>query len=341
LPVPTAPLARVALGLGLALAAAGAAWGALALWLDGPASRPAAGLAAFAFLAAVVLPFVRHGLRARALAVPGLALAAVVAWWLSLRPSNDRDWQPDVARTPTGEIVEGRVTLRDVRAFEYRSESDYDARWRTRVFDLADVAGLDLFLSFWGPTLYGHTILSFRLASGPPLAVSIETRKQRHESYSALRGFFRQYELVYVIADERDLVGLRAGFRGETLRLYRLTTPPAAARALLEQYLAEANALAREPAWYNALTLNCTTAIWHNVRAIAPGSRFDWRLLANGRLDELAYERGTLDTRLPLAELRARADVTERARLCLAEADYSSCLRGVTRLAGRGRGTGS
>lgn len=337
-----APLvARVGRVLGLAVAAAAAAWGALALWLDGPASRPVAGLAVAAFLTAVVQPLVRRGLRARALALPGLVLLAVAAWWLSLRPSNQRDWQPDVARTPTAEIVDGRVTLRDVRAFEYRSETDFDARWRTRTFDLGDVRGLDLFLSFWGPTLYGHTILSFRLASGPPLAVSIETRKEKGETYSALRGFFRRYELVYVIADERDVIGLRAGFRGETLRLYRLTAPPATARALLEQYLAEANALAREPAWYNALTLNCTTAIWHNLRAIAPGSRFDWRLLANGRLDELAYERGTLDTRLPLAELRARADVTERARQCLAEADYSACLRQVTLPEGRDRPTGS
>jgi hypothetical protein len=157
--------------------------------------------------------------------------------------------------------------------------------------------------------------------------VSIETRKEVGESYSALRGFFRQYELVYVMADERDVIGLRARFRGETLRRYQLTTPPAAARALLERYLAAANALAREPAWYNALTLNCTTAIWHNVRAIAPGSRFDWRLLANGRLDELVYERGRLDARVPLAELRARADVSERARACYDSDDFSRCLR--------------
>jgi hypothetical protein len=138
--------------------------------------------------------------------------------------------------------------------------------------------------------------------------VSIETRKQKGESYSALRGFFRQYELVYVMADELDVVRLRASQRGERVRLYRLTTPRAQARALLEQYLAEANDLANGPEWYNAFTQNCTTGIWRNVRAIAPANRFDWRLLANGYVDGLLYERGTVDTRLPLpASREARA----------------------------------
>jgi hypothetical protein len=328
---PAGPRARLARALTLAgflIAGAAAAWGALALWLDGPASRPLAGLVGAAFVAALALPLVRVRPAGRGFAASALVFLALVGWWHSLRPSNERDWQPDVARTPTAERSSSRVTLRDVRAFHYRGENDFDPRRETRAIDLDDVIGLDLFLSFWGPTLYAHTILSFQLASGPPLAVSIETRKEKGESYSALRGFFRQYELVYVIADERDVVGLRARFRGETVRLYRLTTPPAAARALLEQYLLEANALAHEPAWCNALTLNCTTALWQNVRAIAPGSRFDWRLLANGRLDDLAYERGTLDRRVPLLELRARADVSERARDCYERDDFSRCLRG-------------
>ena len=263
----------------------------------------------------------------RSLSASGLVCAVLLAWWLSLAPSNDRDWQPDVARTPTAEREGGVVTLRDVRHFDYRSETDFAERWETRRYDLDRVEGLDLFVSFWGPTLYAHTILSWQFADAPPLAASIETRKEKGEAYSAVRGFFRQYELVYVLADESDVVRLRTGYRGERVLLYRLATPPQAARALLEQYLAEANALARRPAWYNAFTQNCTTGIWRNVRAIAPDTRFDWRLVANGRLDELLYERGTLDTRLPLAELRARSDVTAQARRCGEGADFSSCIR--------------
>jgi hypothetical protein len=320
------PLLLASLRAGVVAATvAGAVWGTLAIWLDGPASRPLAGLLALLLVAATGFPLV--ALRGRARAAAFLPLLAVVGWWLSLRPSNQRDWQRDVARTPTAERAGGIVTLRDVRHFDYRSETDFTERWETRVHDLDQLEGLDLFVSFWGPTLYAHTILSWQFASGPPLAASIETRKEVHESYSALRGFFRQYELVYVLADERDVVRLRTSFRGERVLLYRLSTPPQLARALLEQYLAEANALAREPLWYNAFTQNCTTGIWRNVRAISRASRFDWRLLANGRLDELLYERGTLDTRLPLHELRALGDVTERARGCGAREDFSECIR--------------
>jgi len=314
-----------------------AAWGALALWLDGPASRLAAALLAAGFLASVLLPPLRRPRTLPALVVPILALGVLLGWWLGLPPRNDRDWQPDVARTPTAERHESQVTIRDVRDFDYRSESDFDARWQTRRYDLERVSGLDLFISFWGPTLYAHTILSWQFDDGePPLAASIETRKERGESYSALRGFFRQYELVYVLADERDVVRLRTSFRGERVLLYRLTTDPAAARALLEQYLGEANALARQPAWYNALTQNCTTGIFHNVRRVAPGTRFDLRLLANGQLDELLYERGVVTREIPLAELRALSDISERAKRCGRE-DFSRCIReGLPRPAGGG-----
>ena len=291
-----------------------AAWGALALWFDGPASRPAAALLAVAFLVGVALPPLRFASWRTAIAASGAACTVVLGWWLTLPPSNDRAWLRDVARTPASERQGRVVTLHDVRHFAYRSETDFSERWETRRYDLDAVAGLDLFVCFWGPTLYAHTILSFQFEGAEPLAVSIETRKEQGESYSAVRGFFRQYELVYVMADERDVVGLRARFRGERVRLYRLATPAPQARALLERYLAEANSLARQPAWYNAFTQNCTTGIWRNVHAIAPRNRFDWRLLANGYLDELLYERGALDTRLPLGELRARSDVSERIK---------------------------
>jgi hypothetical protein len=250
----------------------------------------------------------------------------VGCWWASLAPRNDRDWQPDVARAAISERNGSVVTMHDVRDFDYRSETDFDERWETRAYDLDRVLGLDLFVSYWGPTLYAHTILSFDFEDRPPLAVSIETRKEKGESYSAVRGFFRQFELIYVLADERDVVRLRTSFRGERVFLYRLTTPRAGARALLEQYLSEANALAGQPAWYNAFTENCTTSIWRNVRALAPDRPFDWRLLANGYVDRMLYERGTVDTSRPFDELRAASDITERAKGCGREG-FSRCIR--------------
>jgi hypothetical protein len=229
------------------------------------------------------------------------------------------------------------VTVSDVRSFDYRTETDFDRRWEERRYDLDRVQGLDLFVSYWGPSLYAHTILSWEFEGAPPLAASIETRKEKGESYSPVRGFFRQYELIYVLSDERDVVRLRTNYRGERVFLYRLTTSRAAARALLEQYLDEANALAREPAWYNAFTENCTTSIWRNVRAIFPDNPFDWRLLANGYLDHLAYERGLVDRSLSFDELRRRSYVTERAKACPSSAEFSRCIReGLPARAGRG-----
>jgi len=301
-------------------------WAAAALWIDGPASRLLAGLLVVSFLAATItLGRMCPPLRGALLAL--CPAAAVVFWWLSIPPRNDRDWQTDVSRVASAETRGHLVTVRNVRDFDYRSETDFDERWETRRYDLDRVTGLDFFVSYWGPTLYAHTILSWSFEGAPPLAISIETRKEKGESYSALRGFFRQYELIYVVADERDVVRLRTTFRGESVFLYQLATPPAAARALLEQYLREVNDLARTPAWYNALDENCTTTIWHNVRALSPDNPFDWRLLANGYLDRMLYERGTVDTTLSFADLRRRSEITERGKACGEAADFSACIR--------------
>jgi hypothetical protein len=304
-----------------------ALWGAAAVWIDGPAIRPLAGLLAAAFLAAVAWTLARVRPLLHGCLWALVPCAAVTCWWLSIRPSNDRDWQRDVSRTPTAERQGTAVTVHDVRDFGYRTETDFTERWENRTYDLDRVVGLDLFICYWGPTLYAHTILSWDFEGAPPLAASIETRKEKGESYSAARGFFRQFELVYVLADERDVVRLRTDLRGEQVFLYRLDTSPAGARALLEQYLVEANALATQPAWYNAFTDNCTTAIWRNVRALSPENPFDWRLVANGHLDRMLYERGRVDSSLPFAELRQRSDVTERAKACGSRLDFSRCIR--------------
>jgi len=318
----------------------GVAWGALALWFDGPAERWLAGVLAggFAVGCVAILAIVRPFRRA-ALAML-LALGVVIAWWLTIPPSNDRDWSPDVARPPRAIITGNRVTIENVRNFDYRTETDYTERWETRTYDLDRLRGVDMFLSFWGPTLIAHTIASWEFDDGPPLAVSIETRKEKGETYSAIRGFFRQYELYYVVADERDVIRLRTNYRGERVYLYRLRMPRDRARAVLLDYLKEVNNLARQPQWYNALTHNCTTAIRHHAQQVGAGRSWDWRILANGRLDELGYEREQIDTSLPFAELKARSDITERAKAAGATPDFSRRIReGLPRMETSGIGS--
>ena len=256
-----------------------------------------------------------------------VSFVIVLAWWLSIAPSNTRDWQPDVARLPSAVIAGNLVTLRNVRNFSYPSATAVVERWEKRTYDLDAVEGFDMFLSSWGPKLIAHTISSWEFSDGQHLAISIETRKVKGQDYSALLGFFRQYALYYVVADERDVIGVRAGPRGEDVRLYRIRGSPAVARALLLTYLAEVNELARAPRWYNALTHNCTTEIRHHVQQIGAGNPFDWRILANGYIDELGYKRHQIDTSMPFAELRQRSDVTARARAAGDRGDFSRLIR--------------
>ena len=312
----------VSLILGLAIL-----WAAAALWIDGPESRGLAGaLAGGVVLIAMMAAVLIRPWRRAALAV-FVPFAVVFAWWLTLAPSNDRDWQPDVARLPTATLDGSLLTVHNVRDFSYRGEQAFTERWETRTYDLDTLVGFDMFIAFWGPTLYGHTIASWEFADGSHLAVSIETRKEKGEEYSALRGFFRQYELYYVVADERDLIGLRTNHRGERLYLYPTLGSADKGRKLLLDYLREINALAEQPRWYNALTQNCTTSIWHHTRAVGSGPALDWRLLANGYLVNLAYERGTVNTSLSLDELRRRSDITEQARSAGDREDFSKAIR--------------
>lgn len=319
-------LSRLLVSVPLALAVL---WGAAAIWIDGPSERWLAGTLAVAFLVLSALPWMlRQTSLVRVLATLA-PFALVLAWWSFIPPSNDRDWLPDVARLPVAEIQGNRLTVHNVRNFVYgASDTDFTAQWETRRYDLSQITGLDLFISYWGPTLYAHTIMSWEFADGQHLSISIETRKEMGESYSAVLGFFRQYELYYVVGDERDLIGVRADHRGEQVYLYRLRTPPTAAKALLLHYLQEANRLAQSPKWYNAWSHNCTTVIVHHIEALAPGHiPWDWRVLVNGYLDQFAYERGGINTDLSFDELRRRSDITAKARAAGTSPDFSRLIR--------------
>lgn len=326
-PVPTVGLSRrilravVSLLLLLAIL-----WAGLALWIDGPESRVVAGalagglLAVAAVIAALVRPWWPATISVFVL------FAAVLAWWLTLTPSNDRDWQPQVARLATATIDGSELTISNVRSFRYRGENDFTEGWVTRTYDLDSLVGMDLFISFWGPTLYGHTIASWEFADGQHLAISIETRKEKGDTYSALRGFFRQFEVYYVVADETDVVALRTNHRGERVELYR-TIETAGDRTLLLDYVQEMNALAETPDWYNALTQNCTTTIWKHAKAVGSTFPLDWRLMANGYLVDLAYEVGAVNTALGLEALIRTSDITQRARLAGDGAEFSGAIR--------------
>lgn len=313
-------------GVGL-VTVLGLAWGATALHFSGP--RPALLADALAIGLVVVglaLLATVHPLGRKFLALAVLA-GVFALWWASLDARNDRDWQPDVAETAHVDVDGDRLTVTNLRNFDYRSETDYTERWETRTFDLAKLQGVDLFMSYWGSPSIAHTIMSWDFSDGQHLAISIETRKEKGEEYSALAGFFRQYELYYVVADERDVIRLRTNFRKEEVHLYPMRTPIARARRILLDYVASINALDTTPAWYNAATANCTTTITTHVKNIGLTFPLDRRLYINGRLDEMLYEHQIIDTSRPFAEVRQASVIDARAQAADRDPAFSARIR--------------
>lgn len=251
----------------------------------------------------------------------------VLGWWFCLSPSNQRDWQPDLALLPYAEFAGNKVTIHNIRNCEYRTETDFTVRHYDQTFDLEKLQRVDLFLVYWGSPHMAHTMVSFGFEGDEYVCFSIETRKEKGEGYSAVKGLFRQFELTYIIAAERDVVRLRTNFRtGEDVYLYPIRMTPDQGRSFLRDYLRRANELHERPEWYNALTDNCTTAI-RTQRAAAERVPWDWRMLVNGHLDELLYEHGAIATNLAFAEIKRRSLINPAAKLADPEVDFSRRIR--------------
>ena len=246
---------------------------------------------------------------------------------LTLKPSNDRAWQPDVAQTAWAEINGDEVTIHNVRNCDYRTATDFTTHYETRTVRLSQITGMDLAINYWGSPWIAHPIVSFQFADGPPLCFSIETRKTIGQVYSTLEGFYRQYTLIYVVADERDCIRLRTNYRREDVYLYHTLASPAQARERFREYINTVNALHENPRWYNAVTSNCTTSI-RTQRAANLRKPWDWRILLNGKADEMLYQDHAIATGgLPFTELKQRSMINERARAADQNPDFSSIIR--------------
>ncbi len=303
-----------------------AAWAFGAVWFDGPfgnANKVIAALLAvvFAIARAFVRPFWRK------IAAVALLVGVVLAWWLTLSPTNKSDWQPDVAQKTWANIQGDEVTFHNVRNCDYRTETDYTPRWETRTVRISQITGIDLAINYWGSPWIAHPIVSFQFTDAPPLCFSIETRKKLGQTYSTIGGLYRQFELIYIVADERDVIRVRTNYRKEDIYLYHTTISPAHARERFLEYIHSLNALRNKPRWYNAITTNCTTSIrtQHPPNERMP---FDWRILLNGKGDELLYERHFIVTGgLPFAELKTQSLIDARARAANDSPDFSKLIR--------------
>ena len=331
-------LARVAEATGLAtltmLVLGLATWGALLLAFAGSSNAIVRAALVVGFCLAstgtLVGLFLRRW-RWRALAAFAVLCAALLVLWTNIEPSNERDWQPEVAVLPHATISGDQVTVHNIRNFDYRSDTDYTAAYYDKRLDLRDLRSVDLVTSYgMGPAI-AHVFVSFGFAGDEYLAISVEARKRKGERYSPLKGLFRQYELIYVVADERDVIRVRANYRQtppEDVYLYRIKGPPEGARRFFLRYMERLNELRTHPEFYNTLTTNCTTNIWVNAN-LSPGRvPWSWEILASGYLPEYLYKEGKLDDMgLSFPELQHRAYVNARAHAADAAADFSRRIR--------------
>ena len=302
------------------------AWTSLAIYysnLPWPELRLglAAGFAAFA-----VWVFWRSHRRPMYVVLATLILG-VLAWWLSILPSHNRPWRPEVAVMPRAVIDGDRVRITGVRNFDYRTRNDFTVRYEEREVRLSHLTGLDFYVSYWSEGLVGHTFLSFIFDDAPPLSISIETRPEVGEGFNPLASMFKQFELIYVVGDERDIVGVRTNHRGETVYLYRLNTPAADARRLLLVYLDRINELADHAEFYHLLSNSCTINIIRYANAAGRPGGFDIRHIFNGLIDSYLYHSGRVDTTLPFDELRRRSLINEAAQAADGAPDFSERIR--------------
>jgi hypothetical protein len=301
-------------------------WSAAAIMYGSSGPSPRKWMSALFLLAVVAgLIFVRP--RKLKWAVPPVCFLIVMAWYFSLKPSNDRDWAPDCDHLAWADIKGDQVVVHNVRNFDYRSETDFTPRWEDRTYDLNHLQTADFMLVYWGSDAIAHVMVSFNFDDGRYLAISIETRKERGESYSALQGFFRQYELVYIFGDERDVIRVRTNYRKEDVYLYRTSISSDHARAAMLSYLDRANSLKDHPEWYNALTTNCATSVLPHARAAGAKGQMSLDILLSGHAARQAYRNNTIDTSLPYDELKRRSHVNEAAIAAEHDPDFSNKIR--------------
>lgn len=267
----------------------------------------------------------------RALAACVCLFIIPLACFILMRPSLNRNWQPDVVALPYAEIKGDIVTLHNVRNSSYTSATNFTGHYETRTYDLNQLKSADILFTDWGLKGVAHTMISFGFEGDDYLCFSIETRKEVGEAYSALKGFFRQYELIYIAADERDVIRLRTNFRhGEDVFLYRLQVPTQTQiRGTFLDYMTRINTLQSQPEWYNALSDNCMTSGFRIMRKHAASGRADWHwsVILNGHAPDHAYTTGALDTSFPFDELKRRSRINDRARAAGDATDFSTQIR--------------
>jgi hypothetical protein len=321
---------KIARRLLLGLVVAGmTTWGAGAIYYSPLPGANLRAVLAVIFVLSTALAFILLPRRGRTLIGFFVAFAVLVALFFQIPASNDRDWQPEVSQTPYATINGDLITIHGVRNLDYRTETDFIPRWETRTYHLSKLDSVDLIAVYWGSKAIAHTMLSFGFGGKDYVTISIETRKEKGESYSTIAGFFRQYELVYIVADERDIIRVRTTYRQpqEDVYVYRVRAPIENGRRVFLDYIKTMNEMRKRPRFYNTLTTNCTTSILMHTRMNPESPPLSWKILLSGYVPDYLYELGRLDTTKPFAELERLSLVNARAHAADRDPAFSQRIR--------------
>jgi hypothetical protein len=302
------------------------AWATLAIYWS---NLPWAGLRLV--LALVFLAFGIYALwlkrKLRTLLVFAGLFAVVVVWYISIQPSHDRSWRPEVAVMPRAFVDGDRIRIKDVRNVDYRTTDDFTVRLEEREVLLSHLTSVDFFVSDWMRAPVAHTFVSFNFDNAPPVCISIEARPEIGRGFEPIASIFKQFGLIYVVADERDLVRVRTNFRHEDVYLYRIQASPESARQLFLVYLERINELADRAEFYQLLSNSCTINIVRYARRAGKMKQFDIRFWLNGYADRGLYRAGLLNPAIPFAELRRRSWINDVAQAAGDGPDFSERIR--------------
>ena len=322
-------LVIVAMGLATTVLSLAALWGVLALWYQVPGGLAGKSLAIalWVVIGGAALAMLWTHRPVLGLVGFALAFAALLLWWQGIEPSNERTWADDVAQMTSGKVTGSKVVLANVRNFDWRTNTDYTPRWETRTYELDRLHSVDLVTSYWSGPAIAHVLVSFGFDDGQHVVFSVEIRRRKSDGFSEIGGFFKEFELSVIAADERDVIRVRTNVRGEDDYLYRIRMPIAAQRALFLSYVGEADRLVVMPRFYNTLTANCTTIVYHMMRHIVGHLPLDYRLVLSGYLPAYVYKVGGLDRRYSLQELRTLGRITDRAKAADRSEQFSADIR--------------
>ena len=259
-----------------------------------------------------------------------LIISAILITRLTTEPSNNRDWNEDQIVLPYAKVTNEQVTIYNIRNFTYASTTSYTTAYYDQTFDLQKIERVWYVVEpFSGIPGSAHTFLSFEFENDQFVAISVEIRKEKGEAYHPIKGLFNQYELSYVIADERDAIKLRSNYLKDLVYLYPAKATKEKVRQLFLSMIERANSLKDNPEFYNTLTNTCTTNIVRHINTVTAKRVpfFNLRILFPENSDRLAYELGLIDTDLSFEEARKRFSINDRARKYADAPDFSVKIR--------------